>query len=88
MINIHNEHNWVCATNAIDVFHITKIETKQYFTTGQPYVICAETEEALMAKIFVNPTRDEETEEFEIDQFVPREESYIIAQAHYIEGEI
>ena len=31
---------------------------------------------------------NEETEEFEIDQFVPREESYIIAQAHYIEGEI
>ena len=72
---------WVMATNAVDIFHGPfNPRSPGRVTTGQPYIVKAATEDALMGKVFIAPERGEDGE-YHIDMLTPKASSAIIAQA-------
>jgi len=89
MIDLHGIDKWCCATNATDIFHINFCGSNNQFTTAQPYVVCGDTEDELMAKVFVDPHKevidDEGREEYILEHQTPKSSQDIINAASYPE---
>lgn len=79
MINTHNTTHWLMATNATTCFHVSAPQTPRQFTSPKPYLIMAQTEDALMEKVFVNPQRNADGE-YDISALTPKAESDIVAE--------
>lgn len=60
MTNITDSSKWVIATNdGITFTGVFKLEPNLKFTTSKAHVFTADTEDELMADVFVDPEREE-----------------------------
>lgn len=82
-IDITDSTEWLLATDATAIFHEPSDGTDKQFTTGQPYVMSGVDEDEVVAKVFVSPVRDSETNEYIFDDLTPKLSGDIIAAATY-----
>lgn len=80
MIDTTNTTDWLMATDAKEVFYVSAPQSPRRFTSSLPHLITAATEDALMAKVFVSPTRNADGE-YDIASLTPKADADIIAEA-------
>lgn len=80
MIDTTNTTNWLMATDAQTMFAVSAPRNPRQFTSPLPYFISANSEDALMAKVFVSPTRNADGE-YDIESLTAKAEADIVAEA-------